>query len=142
MFLAVIATVAPAIVRADAPPPNPLVGTYHLIKIDEPGPDGNVIHHTDLKGSLIYAPTGRMSVQVMYPDASASNEYTSAGYEGSFGSYTVDTRARRVTHHVEGANARKLVGSDLPRSYQLTGDRLVIRSTRPDEHWAVTWQRY
>jgi len=37
---------------------------------------------------------------------------------------------------------RSLLGQDVPRRYELTGRRLVIRSARPDEHWAVTWERY
>jgi hypothetical protein len=141
-LLASAAIAASPLAAADVPASNPLVGAYHLIQIDEPAPDGSIVHHTDLKGSLVYTPTGRMSVQVMYPDASASNEYTKGGYEGSFGSYTVDAKAHHVTHHVEGSNARKLVGADLPRSYRLTGRRLIISSTRPDEHWAVTWERF
>lgn len=142
LFLAAVVAASAPVAAADAPGANPLVGAYHLIQIDELGPDGKIVHHTNLKGSLVYTPTGRMSVQVMYPDQTASNEYTSGGYEGSFGSYTVDAKAHHVTHHVEGANARKLVGADLPRSYRLSGRRLIISSTRPDEHWAVTWERF
>jgi len=36
-----------------------------------------------------------------------------------------------------------LAGKDLPRIYQFTGDGHGInRSTRPDEHWSVTWEHY
>lgn len=141
MVLASLTLAASSANAADAPPPNPLVGSYHLVQIDEPGPGGQVFHHRDLKGSLIYTTTGRMAVQVMYPDISVSNAYASEGYEGSFGSYTVDLATHRVTHHVEGANARKLVGADLPRAYRIEGRRLFISSAQPDEHWTVTWER-
>ncbi len=47
-----------------------------------------------------------------------------------------------MTHRYDGANVRSLLGQDLPRRYELTGQRLVLRSTRPDEHWSVTWERY
>ena len=52
-----------------------------------------------------------------------------------------DDGAHIVTHHLEGANVRALVGKDLPRSYRFENRRLVIRSTRSDEHWSVTWER-
>ena len=34
-----------------------------------------------------------------------------------------------------------LVGKDLPRRFEFTAEgQLLIRSTRPDEHWSVTWE--
>ncbi|HUA16610.1 MAG TPA: lipocalin-like domain-containing protein [Verrucomicrobiae bacterium] len=122
-----------------------LIGAWHLVHIDA-GPDGNAMPIPQPKGMLIYTQDGHMSVQLMYP-ASAntlSNEYVLNGYEASFGSYDVDEIAHTVTHHVQGSNTRDLlVGKDLPRRYEFTADgHLVIRSTRPDEHWFVTWEHY
>jgi hypothetical protein len=54
----------------------------------------------------------------------------------------VDKAARTVTHRYIGANVRSLLGQDLPRRYELTGRRLVLSSTRRDERWSVTWERY
>jgi hypothetical protein len=73
-----------------------------------------------------------------------SNEYVLNGYEASFGSYDVDETTRTVTHYVQGSITRELlVGNDLPRKFEFTADgQLTIRSTRPDEHWAVTWAHY
>ena len=97
-------------------------------------------------GSLIYASTGDVSVQVMYASADAAAtsgpvQYAQGGYEGSFGRYVVDEATHTVTHHYEGANVRDLIGKDLPRRYALVDGRLIIRSTRPDEHWSVAWER-
>ena len=52
--------------------------------------------------------------------------------------------AHTVTHHVQGSITRDLlVGKDLPRKFEFTPDgQLTIRSTRPDEHWSVTWAHY
>ena len=49
-----------------------------------------------------------------------------------------------VTHHVPGSITRDLlVGKDLPRVYEFTGDgHLIIKSARPDEHWSVMWEHY
>jgi quinol monooxygenase YgiN len=87
-----------------------------------------------------------VSVQVMYPstgDAPPGGpvQYAAGGYEATFGRYTTDEATRTVTHRYEGANVRTLIDADLPRRYEITGNRLVLRSTRADEHWAVTWER-
>jgi hypothetical protein len=123
-----------------------LIGAWRLVRIDAPGADGKPASGPQPKGMLIYTQDGHMSVQLMYP-ASAntlSNEYVQNGYEASFGSYDVDETTRTVTHHVQGSITRALlVGKDLPRRFEFTADgHLTIRSTRPDEHWAVIWAHY
>jgi len=120
-----------------------LIGAWHLVRIDALGPDGKPPTGPQPKGMLIYTRDGHMSVQLMYPPSagSLSNEYVLKGYEASFGTYDVDEVAHTVTHHVQGSITRDLlVGKDLPRRYEFTSDgHLIIRSTRPDEHWSVTW---
>lgn len=123
-----------------------LIGAWHLVHIDVPGPDGKPMPIPQPTGMLIYTRDGHMSVQLMYPESAnaQSNEYVLNGYEASFGSYDVDETAHTLTHHVQGSITRNLlVGKDLPRSYHFTPDgHLIIRSTRPDEHWSVTWAHY
>ncbi len=123
-----------------------LIGAWHLVHIDAPGPDGKSVPISQPKGMLIYTGDGHMSVQLMYPESAntLSNEYVLNGYEASFGSYEVDEIAHTVTHHVQGSVTRDLlVGRDLPRKFEFTADgHLIIRSTRPDEHWSVTWEHY
>jgi hypothetical protein len=123
-----------------------LIGAWHLRHIDAPGPDGKSAPVPQPKGMLIYTRDGHMSVQLMYPESAntLSNEYVLNGYEASFGSYEVDETARTVTHHVHGSITRDLlVGKDLPRKFEFTAEgHLIIRSTRPDEHWSVTWEHY
>ena len=132
--------------RSDAKGKKKLIGAWHLVHIDAPGPDGKSVPIPQPKGMLIYTRDGHMSVQLMYP-ASAntlSNEYVLDGYEASFGSYDVDETTYTLTHHVQGSNTRDLlVGKDLPRKFDFTADgQLIIRSARPDEHWSVTWRHY
>jgi Lipocalin-like domain len=123
-----------------------LIGAWHLVRIDAPGPDGKPASGQQPRGMLVYTRDGHMSVQLMYPPSAdtLSNEYVLKGYEASFGSYDVDETAHTVTHHVQGSITRDLlVGKDLPRKFEFTLDgRLIIRSTRPDEHWFVTWAHY
>jgi hypothetical protein len=37
---------------------------------------------------------------------------------------------------------RSLIGKDLPRAYDFSGKQLVVKSTKPNEHWRVTWEHY
>ena len=123
-----------------------LIGAWHLVRIDAPGPDGKPPSGPQPQGMLIYTRDGHMSVQLMYPKAAGalSNEYVANGYEASFGSYDVDEATHTLTHHVQGSvTGALLVGKDLPRVYQFTADgHLIIRSARPDEHWSVTWEHF
>src|SRR5215469_6934097 len=111
-----------------------LIGAWHLERIDSPEPDGKPSDIPQPKGMLIYTRDGHMSVQLMYPKSAnnQSNQYVLDGYEASFGSYDVDEPKHMLTHHVQGSNTRDLlVGKDLPRVYELTGDgKLVIRSAQ------------
>ena len=125
---------------------SPLVGAWHLAWLELPAQDGALRRITDAHGSLIYTSTGEVSVQVMYASAASAAssgpvQYAQGGYEGSFGRYSIDEATHTVTHRYEGANVRDLVGKDLPRRYTLVDGRLIIRSTRPDEHWSVAWER-
>ena len=123
-----------------------LIGAWHLVHIDAPGPDGKPIDIPQPRGMLIYTRDGHMSVQLMYPKSATalSNEYVRNGYEASFGSYDLDEAQHTLTHHVQGSvTGDLLVGKDLTRVYQFSGEgHLIIRSARPDEHWFVTWERY
>ena len=122
------------------------VGAWHLAWLEQPGADGK-LHRIDCCGMLVYTPDGHMSVQVMERNplsqaAAGPQQYSQGGYEASYGTYAVDARAHTFTFHVEGALVRSLIGKDLPRAYALSGKLLVVKSTRPDEHWRVTWERY
>jgi hypothetical protein len=123
-----------------------LVGAWHLVHIEAPGPSGKPMDIPQPKGMLIYTLDGHMSVQLMYPKSAnaLSNEYVQDGYEASFGTYDVDEATHTLTHHVQGSVTRNLlVGKDLPRAFQFTEDgHLIIRSTRRDEHWSVTLEHY
>lgn len=123
-----------------------LIGAWHLVELQSPGPDGRVAPILGLKGTLIYTRDGHMSVQIMYPvtypaSTAISNDYVLNGYEASFGTYEIDPARHTVTHHVQGSITHGLVGKSLVRAYRFTPDgRLLIHSIRQDEHWSVTWQ--
>ena len=121
-----------------------LVGAWRLAWMEDQGADGKVTRITSRKGMLIYTRDGHMSVQLMLPESESaiSNDYVKEGYEASFGSYDVNEPAHTVTHHPEGSVTRGLVGKDLPRVFQFSDGRLIIKSSQPGEHWSVTWEHY
>jgi hypothetical protein len=122
------------------------VGAWRLVSLEAPGPDRKV-HRADSTGLLVFTRDGHMSVQVMernpQPQAHAEPEqYSQGGYEATFGTFEIDESAHTFTFHVEGALVRTLIGKDLPRSFEFSGKQLIVKSTRAEEHWKVTWEHY
>jgi hypothetical protein len=122
------------------------VGGWRLAWLEEEGPDGK-IHRADCTGLLVYTHDGHMSVQVMYRNPPTGTnatpvQYAQGGYEASFGTYEIDERAHKFTYHVEGALVRTLIGKELTRVYDFSDKQLIVKSSCPDEHWRVAWQRY
>ena len=121
------------------------LGAWRLAALEEPDASGS-IHKADCTGLLVYTRDGHMSVQVMYRNPQTGGQagpmqYAQGGYEASSGTYHINN-AHTFTFHVEGAMVRALVGKDLPRTYEFSGHRLVVKSTDPNERWRVTWERY
>ncbi len=122
------------------------VGAWRLVSLETPGADGK-IHKAKPTGMFVFTRDGHASVQVMEGDAApaaavGAGQYSQGGYEATFGSYEVDEASHTFTFHVEGALVRSLVGKDLPRSFEFSGNQLIVKSTHPEEHWKVTWERY
>jgi len=122
------------------------VGAWRLAQLETEGPDGK-IHRADSTGLLVFTHDGHISVQVMERNppaqtSAAPDQYSQGGYEASFGTYEVDERARTFTYHVEGALVRTLIGKDLPRAFEFSSKQLIVKSTRPEEHWRAVWEHY
>jgi Lipocalin-like domain len=122
------------------------VGAWQLVWLEEPGADGNV-RRADCTGMFVFTRDGHAAVQVMYRNPGGGAEagpvqYAQGGYEATFGRYEVDPRARTFTYHVEGGIVRNLIGKDLVRSFELSGERLIVKSSNPSERWRVAWERY
>lgn len=123
-----------------------LVGAWKLVSLEEPGPDGQT-RKLPRTGVIMYTRDGHMSVQFLAPKGAPAAsvgpiQYEQGGYEAYFGTYTVNEKTKTVTHHVEGALVRSLIGRDLTRVYSFSGKELTLRSSRPDEHWTVVWEHY
>lgn len=125
-----------------------LIGAWRLAWEDEQGTDGQMKHVVDHKGTIVYTRDGHMSVQIMLPSTDAPRDvdnpvkYDQGGYEAYYGTYEVNEQAHTVTHHVQGALVRTLIGKDLTRVYRFSDGQLILKSSRPDEHWTIAWERY
>ena len=117
-----------------------LVGAWKLVSLEEASADGKV-HNADCDGMFIFTGDGKASVQVMYRKAQTGSAYAQGGYEASYGSYRIDSSSI-FTFHINGALVRTLIGKDLRRAYEISGNRLTVTSTDPNEHWKVIWERY
>ena len=132
---------------SDAPVREKLVGAWRLVWVDEQQRDGTTKRITDRRGTIVYTRDGHMSVQIMLPNTGKASEtnrvqYDQGGYKAYYGTYDVDEQAHAVTHHVEGALVRSLVDKNLTRVYRLADGQLILKSSRPDEHWAIAWEHY
>ena len=90
---------------------------------------------------FVFTQDGKAAVQVMCRNAETSSAYAQGGYEASYGSYHI-ADSSTFTLHIDGALVRTLIGRDLKRAYEISGDRLTVKSTDPNERWKVVWERY
>ena len=126
--------------RDEPPNQDRLVGAWKLVSLEEPSAERQV-HGADCTGMFVFTRDGKASVQVMYRNALTGSAYAQGGYEASYGSYHIDDSST-FTFHVDGALVRTLIGKDLKRAYEISGNRLTVKSTDPNEHWKVVWERY
>ena len=125
-----------------------LIGAWRLAWEDEQGANGKMNHIVDHQGTIVYTRDGHMSVQIMLPNTDNARDvrnpvkYDQGGYEAYYGTYEVNEQAHTVTHHVQGSLVRALVGKDLTRVYRFSDGQLILKSSRPDEHWTIAWERY
>jgi Lipocalin-like domain len=122
------------------------VGAWRLASLEQDGADGKV-HKSDSAGLLVFTRDGHVSVQVMDRNPQTQTlagpeQYSQRGYEASFGIYQIDEPAHTFTFHVEGALVRTLIGKDLPRAFEFSGNQLIVKSTHPDEDWKAVWEHY
>jgi Lipocalin-like domain len=119
------------------------VSAWRLVSLEAPGPGGK-IHRADSTGLLVFTPDGHMSVRVMErnppPQASASTR--KVGTRPPLVRLKSTKALTPLTFHVEGALVRTLIGKDLPRSFEFASKQPIVKSTRPEEHWKVTWEHY
>jgi hypothetical protein len=126
-------------------PANPLVGTWHLVLVDNILPDRSRVHlyGPHPSGLLMFDAGGRYSLQIVSEGRPAfaakdkskgtADEYRAAvqGSNAHFGSYAIDPAGRTITFHIEHASFPNWEGTEQARPFTLTGDRLTYMVPAP-----------
>ena len=140
--LALVLVISACAVERTIAQQTDLAGTWKLVSYETVTPSGvrTFPLGEDAIGLLIYQPSGRMSVQFMRRDRPkfksgdawrGSLEEEKAAFEGFFsyaGRYTVDRGRGVVTHHIEISSAPNYVGTDVERTFSLSGNRVTLRT--------------
>ena len=111
-------------------------------------------------GRITYDAAGRMSAQLMRPDrrpvgGSPANGAAAAirsascddlremlsGFASYFGTFDVDEANRTVIHHVQASLIPSWVGTDLRRSFEFSGNQLILTVTGDQTVLRLRWQR-
>jgi len=122
--------------------PPAVVGTWKLVSYTTETQDGKRTFPLgeDAVGLAVYTENGRVSIQFQRRDRPkfqsgdawrGTLEEERAAFEGFFsyaGRYTIDAARSVVTHHVEVSSAPNYVGIDLARTFNLSGNRLTLRT--------------
>jgi hypothetical protein len=119
-------------------PVNPLVGAWRLIVSEWQSEDGQAITlmGRDAIGYIIYTDDGHMAYQIMAanrPNFAAGDLRGGTPAEkiaavDTFHAYcgTYDVQGKTITHHVEASLFPNQVGTNLVRTFTLSGDELEV----------------
>ena len=137
-----------------------VVGRWELISVKAESSKGDVMYPLgeDPFGVLIYDANGYMYVLLMRrgrskfisddPMNGTFEELKEAfeGFEAYCGTYELDIENGKVTHHVEGTRYPNWEGTDQQRFFELSGDRLFIKTVPLQSlgtEWVIslTWDR-
>ena len=108
-------------------------------------PTGFLTYTTDRRMSLLIAHDGRPPLsgdRLDSPIEERANAFsTMVSYAGS---YRLD--GNRLIHHIEAASSQNWVGTDLPRTVTLSGNRLKLEAPMQERHGVVqkfeqVWER-
>jgi len=114
------------------------LGSWRLVEWIAVGPEGQRTFPfgEQAQGQITYTADGRMSAHLMRPPSDPSD--APSQHLAYWGSFTLDSGAGTMTHHVIGADRPNWIGSDQVRQYRFEGeDRLILSVGRQ----FLTWER-
>lgn len=128
---------------------------------------GAVINHdTNVDGLLIYAPDGKMNVQLLYKgtrqkiitdtimNGDGASSHLGLGfntwsteqartiidtYDAYFGDYSIDWKNHIVTHTMTGNLRPEKSRTIYKRQFKLKNDTLFLQDAKPNQYWKVVW---
>lgn len=155
--LAVLAAATVLCVALRAQSPGTLVGTWTLSSVERLPPGAAPAALPLPRGLLVFdaaghayelAKSGRSFVTSANQATPAEAQALFGSFGGFWGSYKADAAQKKIVFRAEGAinpNAMGPMAADLVRSFEMTGDRLVLTSgadsgdARDNMRW--TWER-
>lgn len=110
-------------------------GVYKLVSYERKAANGEVtqVYGPNPVGRITYDNAGRMSAFLMRPGRTTQDGFTA--YMGTF-----DVDEKTVIHHVEAALNPSWPGTDLRRSYEFSGNRLILTVAGPNA-LTLVWER-
>lgn len=146
---------------------EPLLGSWRFVEEQELDSTGAVINRDrNVDGLLIYAPEGKMNVQLLYKgtrqriitDTIMNNDGISSHlglgfntwsaehartlidtYDAYFGDYSINWKDQIVTHTMTGNLRPEKSGTIYKRRFRLKDDTLFLRDAKPNQYWQVVW---
>jgi len=113
-----------------------LVGAWELVNFSKRWTDGRVTDPWGRQpaGRITYDSDGHVTALVMHEQRNeasgrASPPEVQADFSAYFGTYTIDTAQRIVTHHVRGSLNAGGASGDLRRNYEFKDGTLIVRFT-------------
>ena len=147
-------TLLQAVAALASPVRDRFIGVWKLVSCESKAKDGAVSYPYGEKpvGRITYDQAGRMSAQLMRPGrrpagvslrGASAEELREAvsGFAAYFGTFDVDEAARTVIHHVQGGLIPGRVGTDLRRTYEFAGNRLILTAAGQDAVLRLVWER-
>ncbi|MGH9660342.1 MAG: lipocalin-like domain-containing protein, partial [Bryobacteraceae bacterium] len=147
------------VLLAFAPPQasarDQFIGVWRLASVESRTKNGEVNYPYGEKpvGRITYDRQGRMSAQLMRPGRNVPRGTSTRtapvevlremlnGVASYFGTFDVDEASRTVTHHVQASLNASAVGTDLKRTYEFSGKRLILTAATGDASLRLTWER-
>ncbi len=132
------------------------VGVWALLSAVTTGADGKVSNRYGVKpsGRITYDSSGRMSAILMgagrkkvgsldLRDATESeSKAVLQSFAAYYGRFDVNEANKTVIHHVEASLDPNWVSTDLVRSYEFEGDKLILTAASPTgAKTRLVWQR-
>lgn len=128
------------------------IGSWRLVSFEEEQANGDVHfpYGRHPRGLLIYDANGNVAVQIMRCEREGVMSASGAqldveklraavqGFTAFFGTFEIDEKTQVITHQVNGHVLPDSVGKVLPRGYEFSGDRLILK---PSANRRVVWER-
>jgi hypothetical protein len=139
-FAVVAAALLPVAAAAQAMDER-LPGVWTMVSLEAADTSGRM-QAIPYGGQIVFTADGHMAVQAMNPDPEAEDTpYTRHGYEAQYGRVVVDEANGTFTLTVESALVRDLIGQQLRRRYEFSGDRLILMPADPSEGFRVVYEQ-